>query len=85
MKKSAVTGKKKRLLHQRKTDNLETMKYYAVIDTNVVVSAQLSSRVDSPIVQIWDLIMNGEIILMFNEDILEEYEQECSPETILIL
>lgn len=75
MKKSAVIEKRKRLLHQRRTANLAVMKYYAVIDTNVIVSSQLSSRADSPIVQIWDLIMNGDIIAMFNEDILEEYEQ----------
>ena len=56
------------------------MKLYAVIDTNVLVSSLLSVRENSPVVLVWDSILNGDIIPMFNEDILTEYEQVLSRE-----
>lgn len=49
------------------------MKFYAVIDTNVIVSSVLSSRLDSPVTLIWDYILDGYIVPMYNEEILEEY------------
>lgn len=48
------------------------MKYYAVIDTNVVVSALLKEN--SLPWQILNLIVEGKIIPIFNEEILGEYK-----------
>lgn len=48
--------------------------YYAVIDTNVLVSALLSSNFyKSAPGKIVSHIMTGEIIPVYNEEILEEY------------
>ena len=47
------------------------MKYYAVIDTNVIVSAMLKS--DSTPAQVLREVLVGDVVLLVNEDILEEY------------
>ena len=49
------------------------MNCYAVIDTNVLVSALLSLRDDAATVQIIRLVMEGEIIPLYSEKILDEY------------
>lgn len=46
---------------------------YAVIDTNVLVSAILSIHPDSATVIIRDKIIDGLIIPLYNADIIEEY------------
>lgn len=51
------------------------MKYYAVIDTNVLVAALLSKRVDTATVQVLDAIFDGVIIPLYHEDILAEYDE----------
>lgn len=48
------------------------MKYYAVLDTNVLVSAML--RLGSVPGQVAAEAMNGDIIPVLNDEILEEYE-----------
>ena len=48
------------------------MKYYAVLDTNVLVSALL--RLGSVPGQVAAEAMNGDIIPVLNDEILEEYE-----------
>lgn len=48
---------------------------YAVIDTNVLVSALLASHADSATVMVMNAIVRGEIIPMYNEEILNEYEE----------
>ena len=48
-------------------------RYYAVIDTNVVVSALLSKNIQSPTVVLLNLIVDGKIIPVYNEEILDEY------------
>ena len=47
---------------------------HAVIDTNVLVSALLTSKSDTATVQILEVVMNGQIIPLYNEDIISEYE-----------
>lgn len=47
---------------------------HAVIDTNVLVSALLTSKPDAATVQILDAVMNGQIIPVYNEEIISEYE-----------
>lgn len=49
------------------------MKIYAVIDTNVLVSALLAKRPDSASVQILEKLFSGDIIPMYNEEIVAEY------------
>ncbi|KIR03057.1 Uncharacterized protein P261_01872 [Lachnospiraceae bacterium TWA4] len=51
------------------------MIYYAVIDTNVLVSALLSSHNDSATVQVIDRLFSGDIIPLFSKNILDEYNE----------
>lgn len=46
---------------------------YAVFDTNVLVSSLMSNRSDSPTTLLLDYVLNGDIVLLYNEEILEEY------------
>jgi len=48
---------------------------YAVFDTNVLVSALMSRRVDSPTVVLLDYVLDGRIVLVYNEDIVREYKE----------
>ena len=52
-----------------------TKTFYAVFDTNVLVSALMSRRADSPTVALLDYVLDGLIVLLFNEDILNEYNE----------
>jgi putative PIN family toxin of toxin-antitoxin system len=47
---------------------------HAVVDTNVLVSALLTSKSDTATVQVLEAIMNGQIIPLYNEEIISEYE-----------
>ena len=49
------------------------MKIYAVIDTNVIVSALLSHYNDTATVVLMRKIIRGEVIPLYNESILNEY------------
>lgn len=51
------------------------MKYYAVIDTNVFISALLSKRADAATVRVLDAVLDGIIIPLYHEEILTEYEE----------
>ena len=46
---------------------------YAVIDTNVLVSAMLSSKEDAATVQVVSRMLRGEIIPIYSNAITEEY------------
>lgn len=48
---------------------------YAVIDTNVLVSALLSSHEDAATVLIVGKLFSGEVIPLFNDEILKEYHE----------
>ena len=50
------------------------MKYYAVYDTNVLISSLLSKNVDAATVRVVDAIAERRIIPLYNQEILEEYE-----------
>lgn len=54
------------------------MKYYAVIDTNVILSALLSKKADSATVKVLDAVFDGTIIPLFHQDILAEYSEVLS-------
>lgn len=53
-------------------------KYYAVFDTNVIVSALLTSHPDSPTATLLNMVMDGVITPVFNEEILNEYTEVLS-------
>ena len=50
------------------------VKIYAVIDTNVLVSALLSRFKDTCTVQLLQLLILGEITPIYNDEIFEEYQ-----------
>ena len=49
------------------------MVYYAVIDTNVLVSASLTRHEDASPLQVVRRIFQGQIITLYHEEILTEY------------
>lgn len=51
------------------------MTCYAVIDTNVLVSALLSSHADAATVLVVGKIFSGEVIPLFSDEILKEYNE----------
>lgn len=51
------------------------MVYYAVIDTNVFISALLSKREDAATVRVLEAMFDGIIVPLYHEDILAEYEE----------
>lgn len=51
------------------------MTCYAVIDTNVLVSALLSSHDDAATVLIVRKLFSGEVIPLFSDEILKEYNE----------
>lgn len=48
---------------------------YAVFDTNVLISALLSKREDSPPVLLLNHVLDGRIVLVYNEEIVSEYQE----------
>lgn len=48
-------------------------KIYAVIDTNVIVSALLSKNSHSSTTMVYEAILDGLLIPVYNEEILKEY------------
>ena len=51
------------------------MKCYAVIDTNVLVSALLSKKSDSATVQVMEAVFEGKLIPLYHRDIIAEYNE----------
>jgi len=51
------------------------MKCYAVIDTNVFLSALISKRNDSATVQVLNAVLKGMIIPLYHQDIIAEYSE----------
>lgn len=49
------------------------MKIYAVIDTNVIISALLSHHQDSATVKVLDYLYDRTIVPIYNDEILKEY------------
>ena len=50
-------------------------KFYAVFDTNVLVSSLLSKRDDSPTVVLLDYVLSGQIVLLYCNEIIAEYDE----------
>lgn len=51
------------------------MKFYAVIDTNVIIAALLSKKEDTATVKILKELAGGSIVPLYQEDILSEYQE----------
>ena len=51
---------------------------YAVIDTNVFVSALLTKTNDAATVQVFNAIADGRITPLYHKDILKEYQEVLS-------
>ena len=51
---------------------------YAVIDTNVLVSALLAKKSDSATVQVIERMIKGEIIPVYSNEIMNEYHEVLS-------
>ena len=51
------------------------MRYYAVFDTNLLVSSLLTKRTDTATAKVVDAISSGDIIPLYNQEILEEYDE----------
>ena len=51
------------------------MRYYAVFDTNVLISSLLTKRTDTATAKVVDAISSGDIIPLYNQEILEEYDE----------
>lgn len=51
---------------------------YAVVDTNVIVSAMLSKNLDSNTIKILSSIISGNLIPIYNQEIIDEYEEVLS-------
>lgn len=49
------------------------MKIFAVIDTNVIVSALLAKTIDTPPAQVLVHLLNGDFVPVFSGDIILEY------------
>ena len=60
------------------------MSFYAVIDTNVLVGALLSSHDDSAVVQVVNLIADKVIIPLYSKDIIDEYKEVLFREKLAI-
>ena len=48
---------------------------YAVIDTNVFISALLTRRTDSATVKVLEAVIIGKITPLYNNDIIAEYNE----------
>ena len=54
------------------------MQCYAVVDTNVIVSAVIAKNPDSPPRQVFRAMLSGDIIPLYHPDILAEYKEVLS-------
>ena len=50
------------------------MKHYAVFDTNVLVSAMITTNSQSPTVKVMEKVAEGHIIPIYNYEIITEYD-----------
>ena len=51
------------------------MKVFAVFDTNILVSALISRRSDTAVVLALETLLSGEVIPLYNDEILQEYDE----------
>ena len=62
---------------------------YAVIDTNVIVSAHITKNPTAATSTVWEAVLQGKIIPVYNEEIIDEYTEVLRrkkfniPETVI--
>ena len=54
------------------------MPFYAVIDTNVLVSALITKHLDAAPLQIVNAVFKGKIIPLYHQNIIQEYREVLS-------
>ena len=50
------------------------MKFYVIIDTNVIASALYTKNENSPTVKVLEKLYSNDLILVYSDDIFEEYK-----------
>ena len=60
------------------------MKFYAVIDTNVLVSYLLTRRNDSSVALVMELVKEGTIIPLLHAEIIKEYQEVLNRDKLKI-
>lgn len=60
------------------------MKFYAVIDTNVLVSYLLTRRNDSSVAKVMELVKEGTIIPLLHAEIIKEYQEVLNRDKLKI-
>ena len=60
------------------------MKFYAVIDTNVLVSYLLTRRNDSSVAKVMELLKEGTIVRLLNAEIVHEYQEVLNRDKLKI-
>lgn len=48
---------------------------YAVIDTNVFISALVTKNAEAPTVKVLEAVLRGDIIPLYHEEIIDEYDE----------
>ena len=46
---------------------------YAVIDTNVIVSAYITKNLTAATSRVWDAVLQGKIVPVYSDEIIDEY------------
>ena len=46
---------------------------YAVIDTNVLVSAYITKNLNAPTVKVWEAVLKSRLTPIYNKEIIDEY------------
>ena len=60
------------------------MKFYAVIDTNVLVSYLLTRRNDSSVAKVMELVKEGTIVPLLHAEIVHEYQEVLNRDKLKI-
>ena len=48
---------------------------YAVIDTNVIVSAHISKNLNAATSKVWEAVLQGKLTPIYSDEIVEEYTE----------
>lgn len=54
---------------------MQKNKYNVIIDTNIIVSALATSKIDSPVIKVLQLFYDNKITVYYSEEIIDEYKR----------
>lgn len=60
------------------------MKPFVVFDTNVIVSALISKHVDTAVVLSLEILLSGKVVPLYNDEIIQEYNNVLHREKFLL-